>query len=184
MDNKVHTISQGTPCHLETIAEIVGKSQKHIRDLSKNGHIPSLKKSLFPDGFEAIKKYIIYLDSTGSDEIAIKTEIEKLKKISGQARKEVALATKHENNSVNLDIVEEIWCEVGNNIRSTMIASVASLVQDLHAANTDKEKELIITKNFESILNKLSDGSPEEILKSHEKIMEEENEDETEEDNE
>jgi len=189
----IHTLAQGTPCHLETIAAITSKSQKHIRNLSINGHIPAMKKSIFPDGFDTIIKYINYIENGGGDDIENQMKIEKLKKIISDnkkivedTRKSTALATKYENNSVDLDIVEEVWNTVGLTLRNTLIASVASVLQDLNRATNDRERETILVKNFEDVLNKLSDGSVDEILNIHETTLEESNDkaEPTQEDNE
>lgn len=181
-DNKLK-ISQGDQIHLSDFANITGFSQKHIRDLSKEGYLPQMNKSTFPDGAEALIKLISHLRGNGDADFADELNKEKFLLIQAKRRKENALAKKHENKVVDIDLVEEVWTSVGSEIRNTLLATIPRLNQEINKAKDDGEREKIIQSAFETVLNKLSDGDTEEILKLHEKTLEDE-EDDVEEDNE
>lgn len=184
MDTALHEITQGKPCHLDTIAAMVCKSQKHIRELSKNGHLPPMKKSVFADGFKTIQQYIKYSELNGSDDIAVKTSLEKLRKITAEADHKEALAKKHNNAVIETDIVETLLAESGAYIRSNLISAIPKVVQELKKCKDDYEREKEITKAIESVLNVLSENGIDKMLSIQNKKLVEEEEDAGEEEDE
>lgn len=164
MIESIHKIVQGQPCHLDTIASATLKSQKHIRELSKNGHLPPMKKSVFPDGIETIQKYITYIESNGGDDVESKTRLEKLRKITAEADHKEALAKKHNNSVIETDIVETILSETGAYIRSNLISSIPKIVQDLKKCKDDYEREKVIISSVESVLNYMSENGLDKML--------------------
>jgi phage terminase Nu1 subunit (DNA packaging protein) len=149
------------PC--KVIARLLKLSERHVRNLVKDGVIPAPEKGGRYDLIGSVQGYVVYLRerTMGRELSQTDAHAEKTRLLKAQADRTELEVDELKGLMIPAEDVAGEWQEMVSNARARMLAMPSKAAHLLIAAESFTEAEQILENEIHGVLNELAnDGLP------------------------